>query len=144
MDALSPSGRMEKTAVRGARLMKRAFDALHEAHAGGRPVTIIVPVNSTGPAGPTAAIVRVCRDLDPGLGGSVIAEVFKLPARLSLDVLDAITIPSMAFFDTFVAQPQPGMDDVTVFSNCDDLGVSVDLEDRAWPPEEAKARLMAV
>jgi len=120
---------IDDTAKRNEALLRAAFKDYIHACEGGFQGRLIAPVNSFALANAEggARIVGAFKKLDPGLRKNVIIEVFQFPRELSVDLLDQITIPLIAFFDLYIAEPNPELDDFTLFSGLNYLGVSLNL-----------------
>jgi hypothetical protein len=117
------------TAKRNEKILKAAFKEYKRARKSGFQGRLIVPLNSFALANAEggARIVGAFKMLDGELRKNVIIEVFQLPRALSVGLLDEITIPLLAFFEHYVAGPEPDMVDFTLFTNLNYLGVVLDL-----------------
>ena len=120
---------IDDTAKRNEKVLKTAFKEYKRARKGGFRGRLIVPLNSFALANAEggARIVGAFKMLDGGLRKNVIVEVFQLPRTLSVGLLDEITIPLLAFFEHYIADPEPDMIDFTLFTNLNYLGVVLDL-----------------
>jgi len=129
------------TAERNAAILSQAFTALKRAHEAGNRYRLIVPVNSYAVATTETAtlVVKAIKTLPEALRQAVIVELFDFPEPMSLDLLGDITVPLLAFFDKYMAEPGPELDDYTIFSNLNYFGVSLDLEARNVKGDEAMA-----
>jgi len=129
------------TAERNAAVLSEAFAQLKAAHAAGKRYRLIVPVNSYAVATTAAAtlMVKAIKGLPEALRQTVIVELFDFPRTMSPDLLGDITVPLLAFFDKYLAEPNPKDEDYTIFSNLNYFGVSLDLESRGAKGDEAMA-----
>lgn len=127
------------TARENAAVLKQAFGDLSQALEKGQQLRLIVPVNSYALASTESSTLMIAafKDLPTEYRPQVIIDVFDFPNPLTLDILDDITIRLMPFFDKLMAEPTPGMDDFTLFVNCNYFGVSFDLEARELKGDEA-------
>lgn len=134
---------VRKTAELNASVLVRAFADLSRANDLGHRFRLIVPVNSYALASGDAStrIVHAVKGLAPELRRTVIVEIFQFPKSMTLDSLDEITIPLLPFFENFMAEPEPGMDDFILFANCNYFGVSLDVEGRGLEGADALDRL---
>jgi len=139
--ALRYNNEIIETAEKNARVLSLAFADLTRAHAAGKKVRLIVPINSYAIASGDAAtlIVKAIRELDEALRAAVIVEVYEFPKSLTLDMLADMTIPFLPFFDKFLAEPRPEMTDFTMFANSNYFGVSLNLGGRVEKGEDAVA-----
>jgi len=127
------------TAERNAAVLSEAFAQLKAVYAAGHRCRLIVPVNSYAMATTAAAtlMVKAIKELPEALRRAVIVELFDFPKTMSLDLLGGITVPLLAFFDKYLAEPNPEDEDFTIFSNLNYFGVSLDLESRDAKGDEA-------
>lgn len=133
------------TAGKNAALIERAFRDLTKAFDAGHRYRLIVPVNSYSMASGEGAteIVQAVKELEPSLRGAVIAEFFEMPRSLNLDMLADMMIPLLPFFDKYLGEPLPltGDSNLTIYSNCNFFGVSLDLQDHKAEGDEAMAMM---
>lgn len=133
------------TASKNAALIERAFRDLTRAFDAGHRYRIIVPINSYSMASGEGAteIVQAVKELDSSLRGAVITEFFDMPRSLNLDMLADMMIPLLPFFDKFLGEPRPLLsdDNLTIYSNCNFFGVSLDLEGSEAAGDEAMAQM---
>lgn len=122
---------VEATQLRQVKYLKQAFQALHTCFERGERFRMLVRINSVALATSEAAteVTEVLRTLTPEERAHIVPEILDFPKSLSLNTLDDITIPLMAFFDTWIAQPEKEQADFTPFANLNYAGVSLDLHD---------------
>jgi len=123
---------VDATMQRQVKYLKQAFQALHIRFERGERFRMLVRINSVALATAEAAseVTDVLRTLTVEERHHIIPEIIAFPKSLSLNTLDDITIPLMAFFDTWLAQPEKEQADFTPFSNLNYAGVTLDLHDR--------------
>jgi hypothetical protein len=114
-------------------LTNGAAAALDALEADGRGERVVVPISARALAGTQASD----RTLDPlkaverARRAYLIAEVFDLPRRVSLEALENVTVPLLPYVGGYLARPPDWVDDYTVFANCNYLGVTAALDGRA-------------
>lgn len=130
----------KETAKKNAQILDAALSELTCAHENGESPRLIVPVNTHALVGKdeTSSIVSLFRRVDPDIRKSIIVELLDFPKTLTLELLEDSLIPLFPFVDTFIAQPEPGMKDYTVFANCNLFGVSIDFGDLPSDPSQTK------
>jgi hypothetical protein len=103
------------TARRNAAVLAAAGEDLAVAHAAGREVFVLLPVNANAMATKESAtcMVECLRKLPPICAKAAVLHIFDLPARLTLDVLDDAIIPLLLIIDKFVIEPPLGLGDYT-------------------------------
>ncbi|HEY9080684.1 hypothetical protein [Magnetovibrio sp.] len=123
---------VDATMQRQVQYLKQAFEALHMRFERGERFRLLVRINSVALATSEAAkeVTDVMRTLSVEERRHIIPEITAFPKSLSLNTLDDITIPLMAFFDTWLAQPEKEQADFTPFSNLNYAGVVLDLLDK--------------
>lgn len=123
---------VEATMLRQVRYLKQAFQALHLRFERGERFRMLVRINSVALATTEAAsvVTETMRLLSNEERKFVIPQITDFPESLSLNTLDEITIPLMAFFDTWLAQPEKTQSDFTPFANLNYGGVTMDLLDK--------------
>lgn len=123
---------VEATMQRQVKYLKQAFEALHMRFERGERFRMLVRINSVALATSEAAgeVTEVMRTLTVEERHHIIPEIIAFPKSLSLNTLDDITIPLMAFFDRWLAQPEKEQADFTPFSNLNYAGVTLDLFDK--------------
>lgn len=123
---------VEATMERQVKYLKQAFQALHMRFERGERFRMLVRINSVALATSEAAkeVTDVLRTLSTEERAHIVPEILEFPKSLSLNTLDDITIPLMAFFDTWIAQPEKEQADFTPFANLNYAGVSLDLFDK--------------
>lgn len=137
----SPGMELDRVAARQAEIFALARPSLAALAPGQR---LIVPVSARAMAGKEHAT----KALAPlkGIGeeerGDLIAEMFELPAKPTLEGLEAPTVPLLFFIGGFIARVDDKLEDATVFANCNYLGLSVDLGG-VDDPEQAMRRVWA-
>jgi len=123
---------VDATMQRQVKYLAQAFEALHMRFERGERFRLLVRINSVALATSEAAseVTDVLRTLTVEERRHVIPEIIDFPKSLSLNTLDDITIPLMAFFDTWLAQPEKQQADFTPFANLNYAGVTLDLCDK--------------
>jgi len=123
---------VEATMQRQVKYLKQAFQAMRMRFDRGERFRLLVRVNSVALATAEAAaeVTDVMRELNAEERQHIIPEIIDFPKSLSLNTLDDITIPLMAFFDSWIAQPEKEQTDFTPFANLNYAGVSLDLSDK--------------
>lgn len=126
------------TARINAAVLSKAFTDLTYAHAEGKRVRLIVPVNAMALAESEAGTVLVAafKELSQALRKFVVIEVFDFPDAMHIDSLADITIPLLPFFDYYLALPIAGEKDFTVYATTNYFGISIDLENMNGSEEE--------
>lgn len=135
LPGLSPLVRqttVEATMQRQVKYLKQAFQAMRTQFDRGERFRMLVRINSVALATSEAAaeVTDVLRELSTDERHHIIPEIIDFPRSLSLNTLDDITIPLMAFFDTWFAQPEKEQTDFTPFANLNYGGVALDLSDK--------------
>lgn len=123
---------VEATMARQINYLQKAFQALHICFERGERFRMLVRINSLALATSEAAaqVTETFRTLSREERAHIIPEILEFPKSLSLNTLDDITIPLMAFFDTWIAHPEKQQSDFTPFANLNYSGVSLDLFDK--------------
>lgn len=123
---------VDMTMQRQVRYLKQAFEALHLRFSSGERFRLLVRINSVALATAEAAsvVTDTMRLLSTEERSFIVPEIIDFPESLSLNTLDEITIPLMAFFDTWLAQPEKTQADFTPFANLNYGGVTLDLFDK--------------
>jgi len=123
---------VEATMQRQVRYLKLAFQAMRARFDQGERFRMLVRINSVALATSEAAaeVTDVLRELSTEERQNIIPEIIDFPKSLSLNTLDDITIPLMAFFDSWFAQPEKEQTDFTPFANLNYSGVALDLSDK--------------
>lgn len=123
---------VEATMHRQVKYLKQAIQALKMRFERGERFRLLVRINSVALATGEAAseVTDVLRLLTSEERRHIVPEITDFPKSLSLNTLDDITIPLMAFFDSWIAQPEKEQADFTPFANLNYAGVSLDLHDK--------------
>ena len=134
-DALTDDGNPVDTGKRNGLFLKKAFRSLQDAAQAGHKVLLIVPLAASAlqTREGTTAVVEGIKTLDRDLRKRVAIDLFDLPEEPSLEYMEDIIVPVMAFFERFLARPSNALDDYTVFANLNLIGVSADMEDPNHP-----------
>lgn len=110
-----------------AGMTSRLFDALaHEIT--GHPERLIVPVSAKALLGVENAnsVLDSLRRIDEADRARIIVEVHDFPTTINLDTVEEATIPLLLYVGGFVARMPPGLEDATVFSNCNYIALTID------------------
>jgi len=123
---------VDATMQRQVTYLKQTFQALHMAFERGQRVRLLVRFHSLALATTEAAteVTDTMRSLSNDERRHIIPEIINFPKSLSLNTLDDITIPLMAFFGTWLAQPEKEQSSFTPFANLNYAGVILDLDDK--------------
>lgn len=126
---------VEATMATQVKYLNQAFQALHMRFERGERFRMAVRINSVALATNEAAseVTETFRILNKDERAHIVPVITDFPKSLSLNTLDEITIPLMAFFDTWIAQPEKEQSDFTPFANLNYAGVCLNLEDKAMP-----------
>lgn len=141
---ISYSGDPVKTAKTNATVLSAAFAELAKAAEAGKNLRLIVPINSYSVVGNEGAtiIVLAIKKLPKELRKNIIVELFDFPENVTMNVLEDDIVPLFPFFEHYIAQTPPEMDDFTVFANCNFLGVSIDLAELDQTAELTGKKIM--
>lgn len=122
---------VEGTLQRQIQYLSQAIEALRLRFGRGERFRLLVRINSVALATSEAAgeVTDVLRTLNAEERAHIVPEIIDFPKSLSLNTLDDITIPLMAFFDTWIARPEKEQADFTPFANLNYSGVTLDLLD---------------
>ena len=128
-DVIAYSGDPVKTAKINSFILDSAFSELALANEAGKNLRLIIPINSYSVVGSEGAtlIVTAIKKLPKELRKNIIVELFDFPKHVTMNVLEDDIVPLFPFFENYTACPPDGMDDFTIFANCNFLGVSMDL-----------------
>lgn len=128
---LAHRGDFVQTARKNALVLDQAAQALVGQIDTAEPITLIVPVNAVvfASSEATSILGRSLKAMDVSARRAMTAELFNLPVSVTMSVLEDITIPMIAFIDRFIAVADPAMEDLTVFSNLNYVGMSLNLAD---------------
>lgn len=123
---------VEATMLHQVKYLSQAVDALQRSTRLGEPCRMVLRINSVALATKEAAgeVTEQLRVLDKDQRKLIIPEIVEFPKSLSMGTMDDITIPLMAFFDTWIARPEKEHADFTPFANLNYGGVTLDLEDK--------------
>jgi len=123
---------VEGTMVRQIKYLTQAIEGMRLRFERGERFRLLVRINSVALATSEAAseVTEVLRTLTTEERAHMVPEILEFPKSLSLNTLDDITIPLMAFFETWIAQPEKEQADFTPFANLNYAGVSLDLFDK--------------
>lgn len=135
----SPDMDLDRAAARQAEIFVLARQALAALAPGQR---LVVPVSSRAIAGKERASKALAplKGLTEDERGDLIAEMFELPAHLTLDGLEATTVPLLFFAGGFIARVDDKLEDATVYANCNYLGLSADL----WGADDPEKKMRRV
>ena len=124
---------VEATMLHQVKYLNLAVDTLQRSCRLGQPCRLVLRINSVALATKEAAseVTEQLRVLDKDQRKLIIPEIVEFPKSLSLETMDDITIPLMAFFDSWIARPEKEHADFTPFANLNYGGVTLDLEDQA-------------
>ncbi|MCW8861686.1 MAG: hypothetical protein OQK07_04610, partial [Rhodospirillales bacterium] len=75
--------------------------------------------------------------------GVLVMECFDFPKAFSLDIIDELAILLYPFSPVYLARPDLGVTDFTIYANCNFQGVCADLQNKPWPAAKAGEFLMA-
>ncbi len=129
--AVFPSKATPDGLAEGARAMLEGL--VSTIQSGAAPSRLVLPLSAKALVGTDNAdkVLSALRQLDQAQRSSIIVEMHDLPTHISLDALETATIPLLLFVGGFIARMPPGLDDGTVFSNCNYMGLSISLDDGA-------------
>ncbi len=135
IDGLMPLVRqstVEATMQRQVKYLNQALQAFQLRYSRGDRFRMLLRINSVALATPQAAseVTEALRVLSSDERKLIIPEIIEFPLSLSMNTLDEITIPLMAFFETWLAQPEKEHSDFTPFANLNYSGVTLDLFDK--------------
>ncbi|MEG3617222.1 hypothetical protein V5T82_02030 [Magnetovibrio sp. PR-2] len=123
---------VEATMMHQVKYLTQALQALQRSAKLGEPIRLVVRINSVALATKEAAgeVTEELRVLSDDERKQIVPEIVEFPKSLSMETMDDITIPLMAFFDTWIARPEKEHADFTPFANLNYGGVTLDLEDK--------------
>lgn len=137
----SPDMDLDRAAARQAEIFTLARRALAALAPGQR---LVVPVSARAIAGKELASKALVplKGMTEDERSDLIAEMFQLPAHLTIEGLEVATMPLLFFVGGFIARVDSNLEDATVYSSCNYLGISLDLGGRD-DPEQAMRRVWA-
>ncbi len=123
----SASATPDGLAQGSARTLTAVAAALAAGDIAGR---VIVPLSARALVGSGNAgkVVDAVKQIDETARKGLIIEMHDFAGTLSLDAVETATIPLLLFAGGFIARVPPGLDDATVFSNCNYLGLSIAMD----------------
>ncbi len=143
-DVIPYVGDLVKTAKINAAVLDTAFAELAQATDAGKKLRLIIPLNSYSVVSNEGAtlIVTAIKKLPKELRSNIIVEIFDFPENITMNVVEDNIVPLFPFFEHFIAAPPSGMDDFTIFANCNFLGVSINLADMDQTDELTQKKIM--
>ena len=135
IDGLNPLDRhptVEATMLHQVRYLRQAMEALQRTTKLGQNIRMVLRINSVALATKEAAgeVTEELRILSDDERKLIIPEIVEFPKSLSMETMDDITIPLMAFFNSWIARPEKEHADFTPYANLNYGGVTLDLEDK--------------
>ena len=126
-------------------LMKAAAGKLIQNLAADSGKFVIVPLNALAleVESLTKVFGELCRSIPEEARTNLIFEVMNLPRTPPLEMVDNLAILLFPFCRFFIARPQPGCTDFTVFTNCNFQGVCFNLKNKPWPVDKIRPDLAA-
>lgn len=112
-----------------AGMAAKLFDSL-ALEIAGHTERLIVPISAKALIGTENAneVLDALRRIEETDRTRIIVEVHDFPKTINLKTVEEATIPLLLFVGGFMARMPPGLEDATVFSNCNYIALTIDYD----------------